>query len=572
MKRMMTAMAAAVTCAGLSAAELPRLFGDGTHDDTAAIQARLDTGASMVYLPPPAKHYVISKALEVGSGQELRLDRFTLVRLAPKSDCHMVINRNWRTGDRRVAVTGGVWDLDNTNQSPNPHQGRFCKPPRKIECPDHFERDFFRGEIFCFDKVEDLTIKGVTMMNPTTYAIQLTRASYFLVDDVSFDFRTWNPIRLNMDGVHLDGGCHHGKISNLRGTCYDDLVAVNANDGICAAYQGDITDIDIEGVYADYCHSAVRLLSNGTNVKRITIRNVHGNFYTYAVGFTHYFPKRPRGVFDDIVVEDVFAAKVFSPEEIGVNSRVKFQPIQFQGPIDCGTIAIRNLSRDERNIPVETIGIDPKATIRHLTVRDCKMVNRLEQPIRFIVGRERVEKLTLENNDFVAAPGAWTDTGCADEGKAKPRPFVWDKIAECERYRALNPRFRQAFAFMKRPDLATLAVGRYEIEKDNCWAMIQECELTPFGDVQTTEIHGEFIDIQAPLDGPETYGLLDTKGELFQPFDAEKDYGLADRKTTPLTLQPGEFAIFFPGCGAHAPCKTLGTAEKRRKLVIKVRK
>ena len=572
MKRLVFLFAASTVAAVVKAAELPPLHGDGVTDDTAAIQARLDTGASMVYLPPPAKNYLISKALAIGSGQELRLDRFTLVKLAPKSDCHMVINRNWKTGDRRVAVTGGVWDLDNVNQSPNPHQGRHCKPPREIRCPDHFERDFFRGEIFCFDKVEDLTIKGVTMMNPTTYAIQLTRTSYFLVDDVTFDFRTWNPIRLNMDGVHLDGGCHHGKISNLRGTCYDDLVAVNANDGICAAYQGDITDLDIDGVYADYCHSAVRLLSNGTNVKRITIRNVHGNFYTYAVGFTHYFPQRPRGVFDDIVVEDVFAAKVFLPEEIGVNSRVKFQPIQFQGPIDCGTITLRNLSRDERNIPVETIGIDPKATIRHLTVRDCKMVNRMEVPIRFIVGRERVEKLTLENNDFISAPGAWTDTGCADEGKVAEKAFVWDKIGECERYRAMHPRFRKAFAFLKRPDLATLPVGRYEIEKDNCWAMVQSCELTPFGDIQHPEQHGAFIDIQAPLDGPETYGLYDTKGRVIGPFDKEKDVCFADLKTDPLTLQPGEFAIFFPDSGAHAPCKTLGPKVQRKKLVIKVRK
>ena len=572
MKRLVFLFVVSTVAAVVNAAELPPLHGDGVTDDTAAIQARLDTGASMVYLPPPAKNYLISKALAIGSGQELRLDRFTLVKLAPKSDCHMVINRNWKTGDRRVAVTGGVWDLDNVNQSPNPHQGRHCKPPREIRCPDHFERDFFRGEIFCFDKVEDLTIKGVTMMNPTTYAIQLTRTSYFLVDDVTFDFRTWNPIRLNMDGVHLDGGCHHGKISNLRGTCYDDLVAVNANDGICAAYQGDITDLDIEGVYADYCHSAVRLLSNGTNVKRITIRNVHGNFYTYAVGFTHYFPQRPRGVFDDIVVEDVFAAKVFSPEEIGVNSRVKFQPIQFQGPIDCGTITLRNLSRDERNIPVETIGIDPKATIRHLTVRDCKMVNRMEVPIRFIVGRERVEKLTLENNDFISAPGAWTDTGCADEGKVAEKAFVWDKIGECERYRAMHPRFRKAFAFLKRPDLATLPVGRYEIEKDNCWAMVQSCELTPFGDIQHPEQHGAFIDIQAPLDGPETYGLYDTKGRVIGPFDKEKDVCFADLKTDPLTLQPGEFAIFFPDSGAHAPCKTLGPKVQRKKLVIKVRK
>lgn len=155
-----------------------------------------------------------------------------------------------------------------------------------------------------------------------------------------------------------------------------------------------------------------------------------------------------------------------------------------------------------------------------------------------------------------------------EESKA----FVWGKIAECGQYAALHPRFEKAFAFLKRADLATLPVGRYEIELDNCWAMVQECELKPFGDIQRTEIHSTFIDIQSPLDGPETYGLLDTKGELLQPFDAAKDCGLADLKTEPLTLQPGEFAIFFPGNGAHAPCRTTGEKTLRRKLVIKVRK
>ena len=57
----------------------------------------------------------------------------TRVKLAPKSDCHMLVNRNWRSGDRDIAVIGGIWDLDNASQSPNPHQGRHCwtRPARR---------------------------------------------------------------------------------------------------------------------------------------------------------------------------------------------------------------------------------------------------------------------------------------------------------------------------------------------------------------------------------------------------------------------------------------------------------
>lgn len=151
-------------------------------------------------------------------------------------------------------------------------------------------------------------------------------------------------------------------------------------------------------------------------------------------------------------------------------------------------------------------------------------------------------------------------------------PFVVASTDECARYERLHPRFGKAFEFLKRPDLAMLPVGRYEIETNNCWAIVQELELTPFGDIQHPEVHRDFIDIQAPLDGPETYGLYDTKGTLFEPFDAAKDIGFADAKTEPLTLRPGEFAIFFPDSGAHAPCKTLGPTTMRKKLVIKVRK
>ncbi len=71
-----------------------RLYGDGIHDDTAAIQARLDNGDSLIYLPPPVKYYTISKTLLLHSGQELRLDRFSVIRLAPQSNCCMLSNDN----------------------------------------------------------------------------------------------------------------------------------------------------------------------------------------------------------------------------------------------------------------------------------------------------------------------------------------------------------------------------------------------------------------------------------------------------------------------------------------------
>ena len=404
-------LAAVVAVIEAKGTEPPELFGDGAHDDTAAIQTRIDSGASCIYLPPPKKEYLISRTLLLGSGQELRLDRFTRVRLAPKSNCFMLSNRNRETGDRRVALTGGIWDFDNVSQAPNPQQAHRCNPPVKVDMPEGHDPKFYWGTLMSFKCVDDLQIRHVTFRNPCSYSCQLAGVSNFRVDDITFDFDKWNPIRLNMDGIHLDGDCQHGRITDLNGTCFDDLVAINANDGQCSPKEAPITDIEVDGIHAEYCHSAVRILSAGAEIRRVTVRNVFGNFYTYAVGLTHFFPQKPRGTFEDVVIENVFAAKALSPEDIGVRSRVGFPLVWVEGPVDVGNLSVRNFSRDEKTVPAVSIRVDPQASVRHLTVRDCKMVNRLKEPIDFIVGKDRISKLTLENNDFIAAPGEWKNVG-----------------------------------------------------------------------------------------------------------------------------------------------------------------
>ena len=58
-----------------------RLYGDGIHDDTAAIQELIDSGVCEVSLPAPEKFYLISKPLELPSNFRLVLPRFAEIRL-----------------------------------------------------------------------------------------------------------------------------------------------------------------------------------------------------------------------------------------------------------------------------------------------------------------------------------------------------------------------------------------------------------------------------------------------------------------------------------------------------------
>ena len=153
------------------------------------------------------------------------------------------------------------------------------------------------------------------------------------------------------------------------------------------------------------------------------------------------------------------------------------------------------------------------------------------------------------------------------------------KVSEANDLAHLNPRFPKAFEFLRRNDLATLKAGTYVLEgsedgeKSSLYAMVQDVDLSPFaGETQHAEAHAKYIDIQAPISGDETYGFcdLDPSDPAFR-LDESKDIGFVDVRTKPVTLKPGEFAVFLPPRGAHVPCTSLTGPRKIRKLVIKVR-
>ena len=166
--------------------------------------------------------------------------------------------------------------------------------------------------------------------------------------------------------------------------------------------------------------------------------------------------------------------------------------------------------------------------------------------------------------------------GCApknenERNNTMSQPHVIGKIADCTAHKALHPRLAKAFEFLQRADLSELTIGRYEIDGDNCWAVISEGELVPAAE-RKLEAHRRYIDIQSPISGPELIGFatMDEKA-LALPFDAEKDYVLFEGASEPHVINPGEYAIFFPPLGAHAPlCMAPGGPVKVRKVVVKV--
>ena len=146
--------------------------------------------------------------------------------------------------------------------------------------------------------------------------------------------------------------------------------------------------------------------------------------------------------------------------------------------------------------------------------------------------------------------------------------MVHSLLENSARYENLNPRFKQAFDFLKTADLISLPLGIMELDGKNLFVNVQEIDgKTP--DVARIETHDAYIDIQVPISGTETMGWIARNNlkQVTNEYNAEKDITFyADKTANLIHVQPYEFAIFFPEDG-HQPCIAQG---KLKKIVVKV--
>lgn len=184
-------------------------------------------------------------------------------------------------------------------------------------------------------------------------------------------------------------------------------------------------------------------------------------------------------------------------------------------------------------------------------------------------------KAFLGNSLMLAGAAAFMGRTLQAAEVQAPVDYLFGKVSDSARYESLNPHFKKAFEFLRRKDLAQLPKGVYPIDGDACKAIIQEPTLVPSSE-RKVECHRNYIDIQAPLTGPELIGVCTLTDEQMKlPYDAKGDCILFDAKRDDLLLnilQPGWFGIFFPPKGGHAPsCLPPDGPAKIRKVVIKVR-
>lgn len=145
--------------------------------------------------------------------------------------------------------------------------------------------------------------------------------------------------------------------------------------------------------------------------------------------------------------------------------------------------------------------------------------------------------------------------------------MILDTLSNSAYYESAHPLFVKAFEFLRSAPIGTMESGRYEIDGDLVYAMIQTPEGRSRGSVKL-ECHRKYIDLQFVVSGNEVMGWSPLSGLGHSlGFDEKSDCGFyKDSAQSWFDVRPGCFAVFFPG-DAHAPCCGTGIC---RKVVIKI--
>jgi biofilm protein TabA len=137
---------------------------------------------------------------------------------------------------------------------------------------------------------------------------------------------------------------------------------------------------------------------------------------------------------------------------------------------------------------------------------------------------------------------------------------------------ALPDAIVRALEALQKAGLDTLALGRYEIEGDQLFYLVQEAELETLAECRV-EAHRQYADIQIPRSTGERYGFALPQPDLAPSDDQYETKDLAFYPTPAgecfIDAAPGDYLVFLPH-ELHRPRLAIEGKKTIRKIVVKV--
>jgi len=148
--------------------------------------------------------------------------------------------------------------------------------------------------------------------------------------------------------------------------------------------------------------------------------------------------------------------------------------------------------------------------------------------------------------------------------------MIVDQLTNASLYTFPNAGLTKGLQFLQTPGNLDLAPGRYEIDGDKVFALVQEYNSRLDKDC-FWEAHRKYIDIQFIAKGIEQIGYAPLATlSVTQPYDEKKDVEKLAGTGTFVDFTAGTFGIYFPH-DAHMPCRAKDQQQTPvKKIVIKV--
>ena len=145
--------------------------------------------------------------------------------------------------------------------------------------------------------------------------------------------------------------------------------------------------------------------------------------------------------------------------------------------------------------------------------------------------------------------------------------MILDSLENAALYAPLHPRI--ALALAELPRLSSLPEGRYPLDGENVFALVQNYQTQPRAGA-LWEAHRQYIDLQFVVEGVEAMGVapiehMEAQGE----YDESKDYQPFAGAGDFFAMRAGQFALLFPH-DVHLPQRSLNELQSVKKIVIKI--
>lgn len=150
--------------------------------------------------------------------------------------------------------------------------------------------------------------------------------------------------------------------------------------------------------------------------------------------------------------------------------------------------------------------------------------------------------------------------------------MIYDIREHLQLYKGISTNIACAIEYLYKTDFSKLKAGKYPVDGDRVFALIQEPTTYPKEQAKW-ESHNSYIDIQYMLHGEEIIGSQKTEFlRISEPFREGADIAFYSDNGEGFfpVLKSGSFVVCFP-TDAHMPLICPNQPQKIKKVVIKVK-